>query len=103
VLLSFVGPFFWVTPAPAHWPLILLQATLGALGHLCLVYALAVTPAVVVQPFTYTLLLYEIGIGYFLFGDVPDGSTLTGASIVVGAGVYAAIRSHRRAMSRVEE
>ena len=100
VLLSFVGPFFWVTPAPAHWPLIVLQATLGALGHLCLVQALAVTPAVVVQPFTYSLLLYEIGIGYLLFGDVPDMPTLFGASIVVGAGVYAAIRSHRRAMSR---
>jgi drug/metabolite transporter (DMT)-like permease len=100
VLLSFVGPFFWVTPAPAHWPLIVLQATLGAFGHLCLVQALAVTPAVVVQPFTYSLLLYEIGIGYLLFGDVPDMPTLFGASIVVGAGVYAAIRSHRRAMSR---
>jgi drug/metabolite transporter (DMT)-like permease len=63
---------------------------------------LAVAPAVVVQPFTYTSLLYAIGIGYLLFGDVPDAPTLVGASIVVGAGVYAAIRSHKRAMSRSE-
>jgi drug/metabolite transporter (DMT)-like permease len=96
-LLSLVGPFYWVTPALVHWPLILMQATLGALGHLCMVRALTVAPAVVIQPFTYTLLLYEIGIGYLLFGDVPDGPTLLGAAIVVGAGVYAAVRTHKRA------
>jgi drug/metabolite transporter (DMT)-like permease len=102
VLLSFIGPFFWVTPAPAHWPLILAQAIFAALGHLCLVRALAAAPAVVVQPFTYTSLLYAIGIGYLLFGDVPDLPTLLGAAIVVGAGVYAAIRGHKRAVSRLE-
>lgn len=96
-LLSFVGPFFWVPIAPAHWPLVLGQATLGALGHLCFVRALALAPAVVVQPFTYTLLLYAVVIGYLLFGDVPDLPTLLGAAIVVSAGVYAAIRTHKRA------
>ncbi len=97
VLLSFVGPFFWVMPALEHWPLVLGQATLGAMGHLCLVRALAIAPAVVVQPFTYTLLLYAVVIGYLLFGDVPDLPTLMGAAIVVAAGVYAAIRTHHRA------
>jgi drug/metabolite transporter (DMT)-like permease len=101
VLLSFIGPFFWVTPALAHWPLILTLATFAALGHLCLVRALAVASAVVVQPFTYTSLLYAIGVGYLLFGDVPDPPTLLGAAVVVGAGVYAAIRSHKRAVSRL--
>ena len=96
LLLSLVGPFFWVTPAAAHWPLILAQASLGALGHLCLVRALTLAPAVVVQPFTYTLLLYEIAIGYLLFGDVPDRLMLFGAAIVVAAGIYAALRTHKK-------
>jgi drug/metabolite transporter (DMT)-like permease len=100
LLLSLVGPFFWVTPAPAHWPLIMAQATLGALAQLCLIHALATAPTVVVQPFTYTLLLYGIGIGY-LFGEVPDLPMLLGGALVVGAGVYAAIRSHKQAVSRL--
>ena len=58
-------------------------------------------PTVVVQPFTYTLLLYGIGIGY-LFGEVPDLPMLLGAALIVGAGVYAAVRSHKRAVSRLE-
>ncbi len=97
LLLTFIGPFFWVMPALRHWPLVLGQATLGAIGHLCLVRALSLAPAVVVQPFTYTLLLYAVVFGYLLFGDVPDLPTLVGAGIVVSAGVYAAIRTHRRA------
>jgi drug/metabolite transporter (DMT)-like permease len=84
-------------PALHHWPLLVGQATLGAVGHLCLVRALSLAPAVVVQPFTYTLLLYAVVFGYFLFGDVPDLPTLIGAGIVVAAGVYAAIRTHKRA------
>jgi drug/metabolite transporter (DMT)-like permease len=96
-LLSLVGPFLWVTPAVRHWPLIAAQATLGALGHLCLVRALTVAPAVVVQPFTYTLLVYAAVIGFLAFGDVPDAATLVGSAIIVAAGVYAALRTHRRA------
>ena len=100
VLLSLVGPFFWVTPAPLDWLLVLAQATLGALGHLCLVRALTVAPAVVVQPFTYTLLLYEIGVGYLLFGNVPGPAVLLGATVIIAAGIYAAIRTHKRTIGR---
>lgn len=96
-LLCLVGPFFWTPIAPAHWPLVVAQATLGALGHLCLVRALALAPAVVVQPFTYTLLLYAVLVGYLVFGDVPDLWTVAGGSVVVGAGIYAALRERRRA------
>ena len=49
---------------------------LGAIGPLFLRPRALVAPAVVVQPFTYTLLLYAVVIGYLLFGDVPDLSTL---------------------------
>ena len=69
-----VGPFYWVTPAPQHWPLILMQATLARSATSAWSAPSPSAPAVVIQPFTYTLLLYEIGIGFLLFGDVPDGA-----------------------------
>jgi drug/metabolite transporter (DMT)-like permease len=96
VLLLAVGPFFWVTPAIAHWPLIVALAALGALGHYCLIRALALAPAVVVQPFTYTMLVWAIIIGYLAFGDLPDRMTMAGALLIVGAGTYAAWREHVR-------
>lgn len=98
-LLTVIGPFFWVTPELAHWPIILAQATLGAFGHLFMVRALSLAPPVVVQPFTYTQVPYEIGLGFLLFADVPDRWMLAGAALVIGSGVYAAVRTHKRAVA----
>ncbi len=94
-LLTFVGPFFWVPLSPLHWVLVTALAALGALGHYCLVRALTMAPVVVVQPFTYTLLLYEVVIGYLVFGDLPDRFTVAGVLVVVGAGIYAVWREHQ--------
>jgi drug/metabolite transporter (DMT)-like permease len=96
VMLSLMGPFFLAPIAFKHVPLLVLLGVLGAAGHYCLVRALALAPAVVVQPFTYTLLLWAVVIGYLFFGDLPDIWTGVGASLVVGAGLYAAWREHRR-------
>jgi drug/metabolite transporter (DMT)-like permease len=27
-------------------------------------------------------------LGYLIFGDVPGGATLTGAAVIIGAGVF---------------
>jgi drug/metabolite transporter (DMT)-like permease len=61
-----------------------------------MIKALQLAPAAVLQPFTYTLLLWAVVIGYFGFGDVPDALTLVGAGVVVAAGVYSALGSDAR-------
>jgi drug/metabolite transporter (DMT)-like permease len=99
ILLSIVGPFVWEPIAWPHLPLLLALGVLGAGGHYCLVRALSVAPAVVVQPFTYTMLLWAVVIGYLVFGDLPDSWTIAGAALVVAAGIYAAWREHVRRAS----
>ena len=99
VVLSIVGPFVWTPIAWQHLPLLLALGVLGAGGHYCLVRALSVAPAVVVQPFTYTMLLWAVLIGYLVFGDLPDRWTIAGAGLVVSAGIYAAWREHVRQAS----
>lgn len=95
--LTLVGPLFWVAVAPHHWPLVVAQGALGAMGHLCLVRALSFAPASVIQPFTYTMLIYAVVVGYLVFGDVPDLPTVVGGLIVAGAGIYAALRQREGA------
>lgn len=92
-VLSFVVPFAWSPPPLAHWPLFVLVAALGGVGHYAMIKALQLAPAAVIQPFSYTLLLWAVVIGYLAFGDVPDLPTLAGAGVIVGAGVYAALGS----------
>ena len=46
-----------------------------------------------IAPFRYTGLLAALLIGLFVFGDWPDGVTLIGAAIVVGAGLFTLYRA----------
>jgi drug/metabolite transporter (DMT)-like permease len=96
VALTAVVPFFWRPPELGHWPLFAVLAVLGGVGHFCMIRALQLASAVVVQPFTYTLLVWAVVIGFLVFGDLPDLWTLLGAAVIVAAGSYAAWRERRR-------
>ena len=76
------------------------MAGLGAGGHLLLIRALALAPVVLIQPFTYTMLVWAVLFGWLFFGDVPDRWTLLGAAVVIAAGLYTAIREQRLRMQR---
>ena len=34
------------------------------------------------------MIVWAVVLGWLVFGDVPDAFTLTGAAIIVGAGLY---------------
>jgi drug/metabolite transporter (DMT)-like permease len=42
----------------------------------------------VLAPFIYTEIVWMIGLGYLIFGDVPNSWTLGGAAIVTVSGLY---------------
>jgi drug/metabolite transporter (DMT)-like permease len=91
VVIAGAALFQWRTPELAHWPLFMLAAVLGGAGHFLLIRALQMAPVAVTQPFSYTLLLWAVVIGYLVFGDLPDLWTLVGAAIVIAAGTYSAL------------
>lgn len=94
VVFVMVLPLVWETPSgdEALWLTALSIAAI--IGHLCLIKALELVPAVILQPFNYFVLIWAIIIGYFVFGEVLDGMTLIGAAIVVGSGVFIARREY---------
>jgi drug/metabolite transporter (DMT)-like permease len=54
----------------------------------------------VLSPFIYTQIVWMGLSGYFVFGDVPDRWTLTGASIVIASGLYLLSREQLEARRR---
>ena len=92
VALSLVGPLFWVAPSMEQWGMLAGLAALGVIGHYGLVLALQFAPAVVVQPFTYTTLIWASLSGWIVFGDVPGIYVIIGALLIVASGLYAAWR-----------
>jgi drug/metabolite transporter (DMT)-like permease len=79
----------------AVWPpsiligvLIFATGFLGAVGHWFLIVAHRQAPAASLAPFVYFQLIWMIGLGYLVFGDLPHRFTLIGATIIIASGLY---------------
>ncbi len=51
-----------------------------------------------ISPFRYSILIWALLIGYFVFGDLPDGLALIGAFIVVVSGLFTFYREQKLMM-----
>lgn len=83
-----IVPFFWTTPDAAGWAMMFGIGISGGIGHYAMIRAYSVAEISAVVPFTYTVLIWMIASGYFIFGDLPDIWTLVGTLIIVGSGLY---------------
>ncbi|QQS13160.1 MAG: DMT family transporter [Rhodospirillales bacterium] len=85
---TLVGPWQWRWPDPLGWALLAGIALVGALAHFALIKALDYAEAGSVQPYSYTLLVWATVLGALVFGDIPDGWTLLGATVIVASGLF---------------
>lgn len=93
-------PFGWVVPAPREAMLLIGAGLLGGLGQIFLTSAYRLADASVVAPFDYASMLFALLIGYFVFDEVPTGTMLIGASLVIVAGVLIILREHALGLRR---
>jgi drug/metabolite transporter (DMT)-like permease len=71
------------------------------LGQLGLILAMRTGEVSAVVPFRYTIILFSILSGIFVFNHFPDALTLLGIAIVTGAGLYTFYREQKvRRMGR---
>ena len=88
----------WVWPEGAlQWLQLLSLGAFGGLGHFIFIHAYRLAPASAVTPFLYFQLISMMGLGYVVFGDVPDHWTLLGSSVVIASGLYLV---HRERVTR---
>ncbi len=96
----FLAPFMpaiWVMPSGATaWVLLAATGAFGALGHFFLILAFSRAPASMLSPFIYTQIVWMTLSGWLVFGDVPGGWTIAGASVVVASGLWLVRLEHRR-------
>lgn len=98
-LMSVVVPAAWMPlQSPSHLGLFGAIGILGVLGHLILIKAYDHAPASRLAPFSYSQLIWVAAIGFFAFGDFPDGWSLLGIAILVASGVYIATHQRRLAI-----
>ncbi len=95
----------WVWPEGwQQWLMLLSLGAFGGFGHYLMIFAYRYAPASSVSPFLYFQLLSMVGLGFLLFGDLPDKWTLIGSSVVIASGIYLVHRERvtSRMSSRAE-
>ena len=80
--------FNWTPMSTNAIILIIILGLIGTGGHLFLIKALTLGEASLVAPFGYTSLLFATMWGIILFNNFPDFWTISGAIVIVAAGVY---------------
>ena len=83
-----MAPFGWVAPALPDLMLLAGIAVLQVVSLFCSVRSLQLADASVVAPYQYSLILWSVLFGWQVFNEVPDAYTMTGAAIIVSAGLY---------------
>jgi drug/metabolite transporter (DMT)-like permease len=81
--------FFGVRwPTPIDGLMMFGMGFLNAVGQYFWTQSLSLAPATAVAPFYYLMLVWALGFGYFIWGDIPSTGLLTGSAIVVGSGFF---------------
>lgn len=83
-----IVPFVWTTPSAGHAALMASMGVVGGTGHYLLIRAFTATEASFLAPFSYFGLAFNALWGFLFFAEVPDATTIAGATIIVGAGIY---------------
>ena len=69
----------------------------GGVGHFILIKAYDLAPASTLAPFAYTQIASVLVLGYFVFGEFPDGWAFAGIAVIVISGLILVWRQRRPA------
>ncbi|MDH5410791.1 MAG: DMT family transporter [Alphaproteobacteria bacterium] len=91
----------WQNPVGGlDWFLLVMLGVFGWLGHQLMTGALGYAPPSTVTPLSYSFIIYLTVWSFFLFDHLPDRWTVSGALIIVVAGLIIWYREHKLNMQR---
>lgn len=93
-------PFGWVMPSGLQLLGLVSIGLLGGFGQLMLTNSYRFADAAIVAPFEYTSMLIAVGLGVWLFDDIPTLYTYVGTAIIITAGVLIIWREHYLGLER---
>jgi len=93
-------PYGWVLPAPREALMLICAGVLGGLGQILLTSSYRLADASLIAPFEYSSMLLALGVGFFVFNEVPTLPMLCGAAIIIAAGVLIIWRERQLGIQR---
>jgi drug/metabolite transporter (DMT)-like permease len=96
-------PWGWVVPSAGTAAMLVAAGLLGGVGQILLTSSYRYADASLIAPFEYASMLLAIIVGYTVFGEVPTATMLTGAGMVVLAGVLIILRERQLGLERARQ
>ena len=96
-------PWGWQVPSMPAVIMLIAAGLLGGMGQIFLTSSYRYADASLVAPFDYTSMILALFIGFFVFDEVPSGTMLAGASIVICAGVLIIWRERMLGLQRAQQ
>lgn len=89
----------WQPMGANEWLGVFAAALLVGTGYLLMVSAMRVGDIAMTGSFRYTAMVFAVGLGWFVWGELPDLAAWCGIALILGSGLYALHRERVRALS----
>jgi drug/metabolite transporter (DMT)-like permease len=86
----------WLLPDVATWAMLGAMIGFAAIAYMAITAAMRVGDVSAVAPFRYTRIIFAFSLSAIILGEALTIRTLIGATLVVGAGLYAWMRERNR-------
>ena len=96
-------PFGWTVPDWRQAAILVASGLLGGVGQIFLTHAYRYGEASTVAPFEYASMIWGIGLGWLLFGELPQATTILGGAILIGAGIFIIWRERQLGLERTRQ
>tara|TARA_R110002050_G_scaffold412_5_gene2825 strand:+ start:16717 stop:17634 length:918 start_codon:yes stop_codon:yes gene_type:complete len=103
LIAAVILPFQWQTPSMENLLLLAILGAVSCLGHIFIVYAYSIAPAVVVAPMLYTLIIWGALFGYIFWGETLSTSLFFGVPLIIVSGMYIVHRERIRKVEHIQE
>jgi drug/metabolite transporter (DMT)-like permease len=89
VLIGWIDPgHAWKMPNLRDAVLLVTMGIMGGIGQITLTQSFRYADASIIAPFDYVSMVWAILVGWLLFGELPAGVVIAGATVVVAAGIF---------------
>ncbi|MBP0481567.1 DMT family transporter [Sagittula salina] len=96
VVATLIGAWYWQPMTAPDWAWMALLCLTGVSGHYLMIRAYEVAEASAVQPFAYLQLVFASTLGLVVFGETLRLNVITGAGLIVAAGLFTLWRARVR-------
>lgn len=85
----------WTMLQPRHLILLLCGGIFLSIGYICMVLTIRMGDIAATAIYRYSVVLFALISGMFVFGEFPDQWALIGIALIVASGIYALLREMR--------